>query len=107
MKNLLDEQALIDVDIVNEAIASTSEDWKNFTLNLEYIWADDPDDLGEVKSSLVGENGDFETPSDELFESIQKLNILFHRFGVSWLGASYNIFLSDKNKWKYEAHFQY
>lgn len=106
-KNLQEEQAPIDIEIVNETISCTPDDWKDFTLELEYLWADDPDNLGSVKSSVINSNGDFETPSDELFEVIQKINKLFYRYGVAWIGAKYHIYLTEADKWKYEANFQY
>jgi len=106
-KNLQEEQAAIDVEIVNKTIACTPDNWKDFTLQLEYLSADDPDALGSVKSSIINKSGDFETPSDELFEEIQKLNKLFYRYGVAWIGAKYHIYLTEADKWKYEANFQY
>ncbi len=106
-KTLQEDQAPIDTEIVNEAIASTPEDWNDFTLELEYVWADDPDDLGSVKVSVINTRGDFETPSDELFEAIQKINKLFYRYGVAWIGAKYHIYLTDSDEWKFEANFQY
>ena len=104
--SLQDEQAPIDQEIVETALSSTPEEWDSFTLRLEYVWADDPDDIGTVSISL--HNGEEPcTPEDELYGSTRKLLKLFHRYGVAWISAQYNISMTDEGKWKYVADFQY
>ena len=104
--NLQDEQAPIDSEIVREAIASTPEHWESFNLKLEYIFDEDPDALGIVKTTLTSDDA-FTVPDSDLLVAVQKLNKLFYRYGVVWISAEYNISSTDDGKWKYEADFQY
>lgn len=106
---LQDEQAPIDIEIVNGAISSSPEYWNDFYLLLEYEWAEDPDDLGNVKLSLQSneDNPDLVTPGEGLFIAVQKLNKLFYRYGISWIDAKYRIYQDDSEKWNYETDFQY
>lgn len=107
---LQDEQAPIDMEIVQSLIECTPEDWMDFSLTIEYVWPDDPDALGSVKHMLTSNEGknDLVTPSENVFNAVQKLNKLFHKFGVSWLSAVYRVrYSEDSDKWSYEADFQY
>lgn len=107
--SLQDEQAPIDIEIVNGALSSTPEDWNDFYLLLEYDWPEDPDELGGVKLSIQSNEDlpELVTPDNELFDAVQKLNKLFYKYGVSWMGAKYRIYKNDSENWKYEASFQY
>lgn len=101
-----DEQAPIFEEIVNLAISSTPEHWDTFTLYLEYVWGDDPEAIGTVQLSL--HNGKEPcTPEDNLYDATFKLLKLFHRHGISWIGAQFEIGLNDEGNWKYKAEFQY
>lgn len=103
---LVDDQAPIDAEIVKCAITSTPEEWNKFVLLLNYSFGDDPDDLGTVTISLQNET-EFGSPEVELYEAAQKLNKLYHRYGVAWVSAKYLITLDNDGMWQYEAEFQY
>lgn len=105
--SLVDEHAKIDIEIVNAVIACTDENWDKFTVILQYNLAENLDEIGSVSVSISHEIQGHETPSDEVFLAVQKLNLLFYRHGVEWISAEYRIFLNSDNKWAYEADFQY
>lgn len=107
--SIQDEQAPIDIEIVNCAIECTPEEWDDFHLNLEYEYAEDLDSMGNIKHNIIASNSqsEFATPSDELFNATNKLNKLFYKYGVEWVNAKYHIYITEEEQWKYEADFQY
>ena len=103
---LQDEQAPINIEIVESALSSTPGHWDHFSLNLQHVSAANPDELGSVIVSL--HNGEEPCPpNDGLFEATLKLLKLFHRYGISWISARYDISMIGDGKWKFETDFQY
>ena len=103
---LYEEQTPIDIEIVESALSSVPGDWRRFSLNLEHVLAADPDEMGTVRLSLV--NGEQPWPADDgLYGAALKLLRLFHRYGIHWVRARYEIHMIEDGKWKYEIDFQY
>lgn len=102
---LQEEQTPIDIEIVESALSAIPESWRQFSLDMVHIWAADPDEMGTVRMSLV--NGEEPClPDDGLHEAALKLLRLFHRYGIYWNHARYEISMIEDGKWKYETDFQ-
>lgn len=103
---LQEEQTPIDIEIVESALSSAPSDWHEFSLNLEYLWPADPDEIGSVRISLL--NGEEPCPPDDrLYDAALKLLKLFHRYGIHWIRARYEINMIEEGKWKFETDFHY
>lgn len=108
MSDLPVEQSVIDKEIVSAAIDCTPEENFDFDLALTYVSKPDQD-LGGVSHMLTcldGDGGNI-TPSEDVFNAVQKLNRLFGKNGIAWHKITYHIYCDDDDRWRFEANFVY
>ena len=108
MSDLQEEQAHIDNEIVSAVIECTPEDNYDFELALAYVDKDGKA-LGNVKHILRCLDGQAQcvSPSDEVFNAVEKLNRLFAKYKIMWQKITYHIFCDEDDQWRFEADFVY
>lgn len=106
MGSIQDQQAPIDLAIVNALIAATPETWNSARMEAERFDEGKTERFRIVITSPEGRK-EVIAPTDELTSGLIKLSDLYRMHGRLWKKVIYSVEQQPDQSWKFAAQFTY